>query len=195
MIDRALVFLRDELKSHLSGRLTAGAAESLVLTSVLDSDGRLAIPSDSIGMTVVHLEEERILRDQGPMYRRDESGSLRKENPEVRLMLDLLFCANYRSYSEAWRSLSLVLSFFQSRNVFEPSTYPALDAGIEKLVVEHRSLSFEEQNHLWSVLGANLLPFALYRTGVVPVREEQVLGLVRPVETIVVDAGDMGSTS
>ena len=65
--------------------------------------------------------------------------------------------------------------FFQFRQVFRYNDYLALeDAGIEKLMLDPISLSFEQQNHLWATLGAKYMPSVMYKCRMLTFREEQV---------------------
>lgn len=67
--------------------------------------------------------------------------------------------------------LSRVIRFFQSKNVFtELNTDPILSGINEmdrfenfRLLMDLYSPSFEEANHLWSMMGGKQLPFVMYK--------------------------------
>ncbi|EPB65583.1 hypothetical protein ANCCEY_15351, partial [Ancylostoma ceylanicum] len=67
MIDTALNFLRNEVEQYLE--LVCGNTVNgdgfIVLSNVASKDGDWAIPSNKIGMSLINIEEERILKDQG----------------------------------------------------------------------------------------------------------------------------------
>ena len=67
--------------------------------------------------------------------------------------------------------LSRVIRFFQSKNVFTNQNTSPIVSGINeldqfdtfKLLMELYSPSFEESNHLWSMMGGKQLPFVMYK--------------------------------
>jgi len=65
MIDSALEFLTHELNENL--KLRTGTSESgdqkIFLTNVATDEG-VVIPENSLGMSLINIEEERILKEQ-----------------------------------------------------------------------------------------------------------------------------------
>jgi hypothetical protein len=92
-------------------------------------------------------------------------------NPDVKLNLYVMITTNFGDYSTALKYLSYVISFFQSKFVFDHQSSPKLDLGIEKLIVELYTLTFEQQNYLWSAVGSKLLPSVLYKVRMLVVQE------------------------
>lgn len=70
----------------------------------------------------------------------------------------------------------MVMQFFQANPVFDSLTSPNLDAKIEKLLVKMHSLSFEQLNHLWGVLGGKYMPSVLYKVTQVVIDEDATSG-------------------
>jgi hypothetical protein len=77
----------------------------------------------------------------------------------------------------------LVLTYFQSHPAFTPDEFPALDPGIEKLVVELQSLNFEQLNQIWAFIGGKHLPSVIYKVRMVAL-QDQVQKTVQPPLTI-----------
>jgi hypothetical protein len=48
------------------------------------------------------------------------------------------------------------------------------DGGIEKIIIEPVSLTFEQLNHLWATLGAKYLPSVIYKCRTLIFRETAV---------------------
>jgi len=101
--------------------------------------------------------------------------------PKLKLNLHVLFAAKFQKYDEGLRSLSLVLTFFQSHLTFTNSAYPGLDPRIERLAVELQSLSYEQLNQVWAYLGAKHLPSAIYKIRLVALQDVAPVAVQQPV--------------
>jgi hypothetical protein len=173
MINKALKFLTNEVNAYLDLHNGAEPTERFaVLTNVANGNGDWAIPSQKIGVSLINIEEEKVFKDQ-QIHFRTAGGDYTQQNPEIKLNLYMLICANYVNdpqvtdddkYSLGLKQLSHVITFFQGKNVFTPENSPAMaDTELQKLVVELYSYSFEQQYNFWSILGAKYLPSVLYK--------------------------------
>lgn len=202
MIYSSLTFLTQELNAFI--RLkdplnTAGGSQKLViLTSIVDQESKLHVSTDSIFLTLVNTEEETVGKSQLPYFRNPDE-TLQIENPEIKLNLYMLFSAYapmdaagaggaLSGYERSLKLLDEVILFFQYKNVFRSAEYLALQvAGIDKLVVDPVSLTFEQQNHLWASLGAKYLPSVLFKCRTLTFREKAVAAgpsLIQDIQTI-----------
>ena len=59
--------------------------------------------------------------------------------------------------------VSAAIGFFQARPAFTPQSSPALPPGIDRLSIEMVSCDIATLCNVWSVLGVNYLPSALYK--------------------------------
>jgi len=168
MVDKALYFLRQELNTYL--KLKTGDDNKVNLTAIVDQTGRAVVPDTSIGMMMVNVEEERMYRSQAPQTVIN-NGQYAFANPELKLNIYVVFAANHTDHREALVLLSYVVQFFQSKNVFDNQTSPQLGDGIEMLMVDLFSLSFEQQNQLWASLGAKYMPSVVYRIRMLIINE------------------------
>jgi hypothetical protein len=192
MIDLALDFLTKEINTYITLRAGAHGGDGwIVLSNVAKEDGKWAIPNDSLGLSLINIEEERIFKEQQSTFR-NENGDIEHYNPELKLNLYVLISANFTSnetnpgayqYIEGLKQLSYVISFFQGKNVFTTDNSPGLDASVKKLVVELYSYSFEQQYNFWSVIGAKYLPSALYRVRMLTIQEKRVLDQAGVIES------------
>ena len=82
------------------------------------------------------------------------------------------------------RLLARVLTFFQAHPRFVGTEFPALDPGIEMLVPELRSLTFEQLNQLWAFIGGKQLPSAVYRVRLVALQDLEPRSIGQPLTTI-----------
>jgi hypothetical protein len=173
MIEQTLVFLKTQLNAYL--KLKTGEENKLSLTPLTDNAGKTVLKD--LGIVLVNIEEERMLRNQEP-FQPSGDGSFIKVNPELNLNLFILVAANFgdkeNDYRESLKFLAHVATFFQSRNVFTPANSPQLDSKIKRLVVELVSLSFESQNNLWASFGVSYLPSLLYKIRMVSLQETEI---------------------
>jgi hypothetical protein len=189
MLDLALKFLADELTAHLERRLGTAGADKAIASALVDDTGKWLLPDNQLGLTLVALDEERTLRTQLP-ERVSVAGRDVELHPPLQLNLVLLLAARFARYEQALGFLSQGLTFFQANPVFTPATHPALDARIDKLVIEMLAYGPEQLNQTWACLGAKYLPSALYRVRMVVLqdREPQAVGL--PIQEVRTTLGD-----
>lgn len=186
MLDIALSFLVDNLNAYLLARTgqTIGAA---TLTRVVDDAGKCVIGTQQLGVTLVNVEEERVLRAQEKDYA-FVNGKNVVLPPPLKLNLHMLVAANFTKYDDALRYLSYVLTYFQAHAGFVRSEYPALDSRIEKLTVELLSLTYEQLNQLWTFVGGKQLPSAVYKIRMVCLQDLD-LEIHPPIQSIGTEVG------
>jgi hypothetical protein len=182
MLDTAMAFLAKELNGYLLAR-TGGSFGEALASRPVDETGKWAIGDDHIGLTLVNVEEERILKSHLPeaVY---VGGRHVVLEPQLRLNLQVLFAAQFKQYSEALKYLAHVLTFFQSHPRFTRDEYPALDPGIEQLVPELQTLSYEQVNQLWAFIGGKQLPSVVYRVRLVLLQDIEPFHIGPPITTI-----------
>jgi hypothetical protein len=166
---------------------------------VADEDGKWAIPSDKIGMSIINVEEERVMKDQ-VFEHRNSNGVYERYNPELKLNLYVLFCANFVNagtqtykYEEGLKQLSHVISFFQGKYVFTPDNTPGMDPKLRKLIVDIYSYSFEQQYNFWSILGAKYLPSVLYKVRLVSFQEKVLESQNLPIGEVEINTNDLNT--
>lgn len=180
----AVDFLRSELNNYLRVKLAnpigefvvAGNVSSLADANALNAAGL----NDRVIISLVNAEEDRISKNPENIVR-IPAGAVYK-NPKVFLNLYILFAAHWNDYNEALKSLSYVFQFFQYHNVFDSTNSPGLPVQIEKLVPDLVTLSYEQLNQVWSVLGGKYIPSALYKIRMITIEEEDP-GIEAPLIT------------
>lgn len=186
MLDVALNFLAAELNAYLVARGARKATDEIGKVEVgrlVDDAGKWAIQDDHVGAALIHIDEERVMRAQLPETVVSAGKHVVLE-PKLKLNLHVLFAAKFQKYDEGLRSLSLVLTYFQSHPVFTPDTNPGLDQRIERLTVELQSLSYEQLNQIWAFLGAKHLPSALYKVRMVALQDTAPTSIQPPISEI-----------
>ena len=173
MIEQALYFLKNQINNYL--KLRTDSDGKIELIPIFDKKEKLQV--SSLAMTLVNIEEETHLKNQNP-YRETAQGTIAKVDPKVMVNLYVLISANFGDdefgYRESLKFISYVIAFFQSHPIFKHSSSPELDSGIEKLLIELYRLSFDQQNNLWSSLGAKLMTSVMYKVKMLAIYDDNI---------------------
>lgn len=184
MLDHVLTLLKDELQAYVTAQEKPPANTTYTsISPVMNDEGKVAIPGNTLGLTLVNLEEERILRNQTALKKRTGT-TVAYANPPIKMHLYILVTANFGSYDTSLRHLSQAIAFLSSKNVYNPANTPTLDPEIEQLTLEMHSLTFEQQNQLWGTLGGKYLPSVLYVAKLVPLSAAQVTQQQPPIQRL-----------
>lgn len=136
--------------------------------------------------SIVNVEQDSPLRN-GSHYSKISDNAIKYHNPAIYLNLYILFSANVKfddikGHFDSLNDLTEIIAFFQKKNVFKSQDLEGLedlvDLQFDKLIFDQYSMSFEQLNHLWGILGGKYLPSVLYKVRLV---------------TVFVDEGNEGS--
>ena len=185
MIDNALKIIANELNKYVVRKLDPDRDPTTTkriaignIAKVQDSEGGGPRP-DAVSapgiVSLVNLEEERNTRSVNNYVKVNDR--IEYKNPKVFLNLYCLFAINHSSYETSLQYLSLIIQFFQYRNVINQKNTPAdnglaLDPKIEKLIFDMVSLNAEQINHLWAVLGGKYYPSVLYKVRMLTIEDD-----------------------
>ena len=183
MLDIALKFLTDELKSYLSIRAGSNSAEVVKMSRLVNQEGKYAFDEETMAATIINVEEERTFRSQLPDYTYRNGQHVVLE-PEIKLNLHVMFAANFKQYDTALKYISHVLMYFQSHSYFASEEYPALDERIGKLTTELQSLSYEQLNQVWAFIGGKQLLSVIYKVRMVILQDEAQMTIQPPLTVI-----------
>ena len=201
MIGNAMILLREELSAYM---VAQGDPANVIIENIglFETDKGLNL-DDSIVITLVNIEEESTLKN-GAVFSKWPDGMARYENRPIFLNLYVLFTVNFsggvppnNGYVQSLKRLSLVIEFFQGKNVFTPATAsvplpPELsdlskpEIASLKLNLELYTLTFEQINHLWGSLGGRQMPFVMFKVRLVSIAERSVrreVPLIEEIET------------
>lgn len=171
MIGRTLSFLRGQLDAHLRAELAGGGDDDPIADKVVFLEGDKLDPpgfkEESVSALLISVEEERQLRAADPYVRIQEDGRPRRGQPDLRLILHVLFVARFKQYDSAWEHLTKVIEYLQSNRRIDRDSHPELPLQIEKLTLELMSQSFSDLCNVWNILRTSYLPSVLYRVGLV----------------------------
>jgi hypothetical protein len=197
MIDKALGFLLDELNRFLEPRSPGGEPLAVLSSLAIPHGGAAPGTENKLVMSLLSIEKEGAASAR-PLPSREPSapaatgapaGFARVAAPlplNLNVMVAASFGANYR---EALKVLSEAIGFFQARPTFIAQNAAALPAGIERLSIEMVSCDLTMLSNVWSVLGANYLPSALYKIRMLSVQQNWIAAFEPAVGGTTTDLG------
>jgi hypothetical protein len=173
VIGGVLAFLRKRLDDYLRAELGGGAEPIADKVVFLGGDklDPLTFTEGAVSELLVNVEEDRTLRSADPYLRVQEDGKPQRVQPDIRLVLSLLFVARFKQYDQAWDHVGKVIEYLQSNKVFDRATHADLPAGVDKLTVELLTQTFSELSDVWSTLRHSYHPSVLYRVRLVLMRD------------------------
>ena len=185
MIDLAINHIAFELNQYLRRSSIAGE-DIVVLANPVEADGR----ADQLTANKVILFLAGIERDTVP-GRNGDTHALARNAPTF-LNLYLMVAANFtaRSYPDALKYLSRVIAFFQQHPVFDRNSSPAMDEGIDRLILDMENLDRRELNNIWGMFGGKYMPSVLYRVRMVSIDSNSVTGRRHSISEPAVAAHD-----
>jgi len=189
MLDSALKFISDELNTYLNSKTGVVSANIIQLSKLVDDSGKYAFSQDSVAVTIINIEEDRIFKAQLHEYTYLKGQHVVME-PELKLNLHILFAANFKLYDQALKFISYILTYFQSHPSFTSVEYPALDPRIQKMVVELQTLNYEQLNQVWGFLGGKHLPSVIYKISLVTLQDDAQTTVQPPISEINANLGN-----
>jgi hypothetical protein len=203
MIDNAIKFIASEVNKYVVRKIDPQQDPSItklvVAGNVVKTQDGEAGSNPLLGkgiLTLVNIEEDRI--SKSPQNFRKLDGLVEYRNPKIFLNLYCLFSVFHNSYETALQYLSLIIQFFQFRNLINhqnspSSSEPKLHPNIEQLVFDMVSMNFEQVNHLWGTLGGKYLPSVLYKVRLVAIEDDTPESVGPPITNITINPTTLNS--
>lgn len=188
MIEKTLSFIEHELNGYLGARFPSQHAHAVV-ASLAQSDGTAAADIESrLVISLVNIERETAATGPGMTAR--TGGGYAQHQPPLFLNVYVLLSASFsNNYKQALQFLDIALGFFQAKPNFDVRSSPRFPRELDRLSVELVSLSIQELNNLWAILGAKYLPSALYKVRMLAVQEFWMTAAVPAIEQADVQLG------
>lgn len=184
LIDLALKFIQTELNAYLNIKIESGNVGQVLLRPLIKQDGTLDMEDNSLSLVLVNIDEEHAAKNSRAFFKNDDN-KIVYVKPAINLNLAVLFAANFTNYDEALKFLSLVITFFQHKNLFNPENSPGFNVtGVKELNTKLLTLNFEQQNHLWGTLGAKYMPSVMIKLSLLSVQETGFSKEVEPIRSV-----------
>ncbi|MFZ5964779.1 DUF4255 domain-containing protein [Thalassococcus sp. BH17M4-6] len=171
MIDTTMEFLVRALNAYLRQRLSAEEDLARLASPAPLQGGSTEEIEDKLLITLVNLEREGIARNASQTTRPQGDGYVRVPQP---LNINLIFMASARfqdKYATGLKVLGNVVGFFQANPLFTPQSHPELPPHLQRLSVEWREMDLQAMHNLWSAMGSNYMPSAVYKARMLVVED------------------------
>lgn len=178
LIADALEFLRGRLNAAMPRDAAGASAEDLFVYAGANGEEAVTFPANAVSLILVRLEEDPTHRRPDQYLQVTPDGVRKRSEPDIRLNMFVLVVARFpEDYRLSLHHLSRVVGYFQNHRVFNRENSPELHERIPQLMMELVTLSFAEQNEIWSALRVSYQPSALYRVRMVVFSDQEA----RPV--------------
>lgn len=186
MLDTTLNFIKKFIDKKFVEHGVISPPQVIVASIPKDLD---TVSSEKIYVTLINIEEEKIFKPQAeykPLA--SNPGVIGLMNPEIRLNLYVLVSAIFKSsddrYQQSLKFLSQIITFFQGQYVFEDPDFTddEIESGMEKVIMELQSLSMDQINQMWQILGSKLAPGVLYKVRLVIMKDKLATEVGRSAE-------------
>jgi hypothetical protein len=187
MIDKVMDIIRKEVNSYIVKKLNDTTITNRVaLTSFVDENGRITIPADSVGLSLLNIEEEKTLKMAGLVQSSKAESLSPFVSPPISLYLQLMFTANFTNYLESLKHISYIMECLQTKPVFDAANTPDMNnIGIPQLFFEMNTLGLEQQHYIWAMIGLRYLPSVVYRVRTLMIFERDVVDEVPNIKEII----------
>ena len=190
MIQNILSTISNQLDEFLRNELNL-SEEMVVVSSIVDVKGNVSMQIENkICIFVQNIEEEKLIKNGGFQTRAGMP-------PPMYINLYLVIAANFPdpNYAESLRFISLIIEFFQGKNIFDRSNTPMMSSNIEKISLEFINLDFQELNNLWSLIGAKYIPSVVYKLKMLTFNQsmirEDVPNIIYPNDNILKETSEL----
>ena len=178
LIADALEFLRGRLNAAMPRDAAGASAEDLFVYAGANGEEAVTFPANAVSLILVRIEEDPTHRRPDQYLQVTPDGVRKRSEPDIRLNMFVLVVARFpEDYRLSLHHLSRVVGYFQNHRVFNRENSPELHERIPQLMMELVTLSFAEQNEIWSALRVSYQPSALYRVRMVVFSDQEA----RPV--------------
>jgi len=185
LIADALEFLRGRLNAAMPRDAAGASAEDLFVYAGASGEEAVTFPANAVSLILVRIEEDLTHRRPDQYLQVTPDGVRKRSEPDIRLNMFVLVVARFpEDYRLSLHHLSRVVGYFQNHRVFNRENSPELHERIPQLMMELVTLSFAEQNEIWSALRVSYQPSALYRVRMVVFSDQEARPVAETKELI-----------
>lgn len=180
MISKALQFTNDALNQFMQNRFGLDD-KKVLLNKLIESNGNVPqVNQNKVVMSLINVEKETVK----PFYNRNQqlqNGNYADVSPAERYNLDLLISSSFDDYGETLKFLEAVILFFQVNPFLDARSSSNMPAGIDKLEFEIEKITYHQMQSLWTAMGAKYQPSVIYKTRLVTVQANEIMGITPAV--------------
>ncbi len=171
----------------LSSKLPSGT-KMVVLNRPYKADGTLAIPDNSICLSLLNVEEELDNRS-AIVNKRVIDGKVYRQNPDININLQIIFIANFKNdYTSELNYITKIIEFFQKKPFFSTDNTDGLSKlGIDKLSFKLNTIPLNEQHNIWGLLGGKYMPSIAYTISMIVIEDSEEISDISLVKEVHID--------
>ncbi len=166
MIGNTMQFIAKQLNNELLRKLKLPAGQKkVIVSSILHPDGSMAVKDKNvIVLTLINIIEDSAAKNIKVSSGGTEASSL-SSSPPIFLQLDIMISAYFEETAniEGMNVLFMIIQYLQDNPLWSHHSFSGLPSGMDKINFQMVSLDFQQLYHLWSTMGVNYMPSALYR--------------------------------
>jgi len=188
MIGDILNNIAKEVTEYIDSQVDfSSGKKSVVLAKPTNAKGELSIPSNSVCLALLNIDEETSMRN--PMITKRVDGTkVYTQTPGISLNLSIVFIANFpNDYISELNYITKIIEFFQQKDTFTIGNTPSLkkqNRFFEQLVFKLSTTKLEDQHNVWNLLGIKYMPSVMYSVGKIVVQEDEKLSETKVVERV-----------
>lgn len=168
MIAKALIQIVEGLNSYLNGVYPSSLNQAKI------SNAKKSQADNGISVTLINIEEDKVYKNHlnplnGSWVNNPATSHPLGGLPVMRINLYVLFAFDAQTpenYPDSLTRLTHVLSYFQSKPFQEIIIPISATNPVEKrfnLAIDYHNISLEDSNNMWSNLGGEQKPYAMYQ--------------------------------
>lgn len=168
MIAKALIQIVEGLNSYLNGVYPSSLNQAKI------SNAKKSQADNGISVTLINIEEDKVYKNHlnplnGSLANNPATSHPLGGLPVMRINLYVLFAFDAQTpenYPDSLTRLTHVLSYFQSKPFQEIIIPISATNPVEKrfnLAIDYHNISLEDSNNMWSNLGGEQKPYAMYQ--------------------------------
>lgn len=189
MIGDLLNNIAKEVAEYVDSQIEfSSGKKTVILARPTNSKGEFDIPSNTVCLTLLNINEETSMRNP-TINKRVEGNKIYMQTPGILLNLSLVFIANFpKDYISELNYITKIIEFFQQKNTFTIVNTPSLkkQGGIfDQLVFKLSTTKLEDQHHIWDLLGIKYMPSVMFNVGKITIQEDEKLSKTKIVQSVV----------
>lgn len=176
----------NELNTYF-GLLSSASEDQVAVGSLFNLTGEHnSDVTNKLLVSLTNIERDKTYHSLD-IYKKTENGNSQIIKPEIKVNVYFLFIANFNDYQESLKAISRLIAFFQHRHSFNITADATSSNKTARISFDLFPLSFEQQNHVWGMLGGKYIPSVMYKAGILDIQDERVEAEAAPVEEIIIN--------
>ncbi len=192
MFGNILKIVAREVNDYIEANSNLPSGTKLVvLNRPYKADGTLAISNNSIGLSLLNIEEELDNRS-AIVNKRVVDGKVYRRNPDITINLQVIFIANFKNdYTTELNLITNIIEFFQKKPFFSTKNTDGLSKlDTDKISFKLNTVPLNEQHHIWGLLGDKYLPSIMYTISMIVIKDSEKISDIPLVKEVNIDTSN-----